>query len=278
MNRKSFLQKLDESFAEGGTILCFGMDPVIERMHIDISRNLSDEIVRYFTTVLEAVAHRITAVKPNAGFYLQYGKDGLKALVSLIRKAQKRGLPVILDLKAGDIGRTSEAYARFAFQELDADAVTLNPYMGYDAIQPFLQYRDRGFYVLALTSNPGAAEFQQLRLDSAQPLYAGVLDRICTWSEKTPSIGAVVGATQVDFAACIDAVLQRGLAMPLLVPGVGAQGASFRDTLGTLVEKKYPTEMVRINASSSISYAREQYPELSLDEAALRAVEELIER
>jgi orotidine 5'-phosphate decarboxylase subfamily 2 len=275
MARKPFLQKLSESYAERETVLCFGMDPVIERMPIDTSRPLSDEIVRYFSTILRAVAHRISAIKPNVGFYLQYGKEGLEALDRLIRTAQEQGLPVILDLKAGDIGRTSAAYARFAFQELGADAVTLNPYMGYDAIEPFVQYGDRGFYILALTSNPGAAEFQQMRLGSEKPLYAHVLEHLCTWSEHLPSIGAVLGATQREFAACIDYILQRGLAMPLLIPGVGAQGGSLRDIQGVLIDKRYPIESVRINASSSISYAREKYPDLPLEEAALRAVEEL---
>jgi orotidine 5'-phosphate decarboxylase subfamily 2 len=275
MTRKPFLQKLSEAFAERKTVLCFGMDPVVERMGIDASRSLSDEIVRYFTTILEAVAHRISAVKPNAGFYLQYGKEGLEALARLIRAGRERGLPVILDLKAGDIGRTSAAYARFVFQELDADAVTLNPYMGYDAIEPFVQYEDRGFYILALTSNPGAAEFQLLRLGSGKPLFAQVLEHICTWSERQPSLGAVLGATQRDFGACIDGVLQRGGAIPLLIPGVGAQGGSLRDILGVLGKREYPKEMVRVNASSSISYARETYSDMPPDEAAFRAVEEL---
>jgi orotidine 5'-phosphate decarboxylase subfamily 2 len=275
MARESFLQKLSESYAERQTVLCFGMDPVIERMRIDTSRSLSDEIVRYFSSILSSVAHRVSAVKPNAGFYLQYGKEGLEALNRLIRAGQEQGLPVILDLKAGDIGRTSAAYARFAFEELNADAVTLNPYMGYDAIEPFVQFGDRGFYILALTSNSGAAEFQMLHLGSGKKLYAHVLEHVCTWSERLHSIGAVVGATQSDFAACIEAVRQHGLAIPLLIPGIGTQGGSLQDIHGILMAHRYPMERVRVNASSSISYAWEKYADLPIEEAAFQAVEEL---
>jgi len=275
MEGKSFLQKLSDSYEDKGTLLCFGMDPVLERMRVDTSKNLADEIVRYFSTILEAVSDRISAVKPNVGYYLQFGLEGLNALGRLVTAARKRGLPVIVDLKAGDIGRTSAAYARFVFEELNGDSITLNPYMGYEAIEPFTKYGGRGFYILALTSNPSSADFQHQLLDSKKPLYKQVLYRICSWSEKHPSIGAVIGATQNDFAICIDTILQTGHAIPLLIPGVGAQGGSYREIRAILTGRDYPMGPVRINASSSISYAHEKHPDMSFEEAAILAVEEL---
>jgi orotidine-5'-phosphate decarboxylase len=252
------------------------MDPVLERMNIDTSRNLVDEIVKYFTTILTSISDRISAVKPNAAYYLQYSSGGLLALSRLVEVAKKLGLPVIVDLKAGDIGRTSRAYARFVFEEIGGDAVTLNPYMGFDAIKPFLVYEERGFYILALTSNPGSRDFQFSGLDSGIRLFEQVLDRISSWAEKNPSIGAVIGATQREFGNSIDAILQKGYSIPLLIPGVGTQGGSYREIEDLIKLRGYEHARVRINASSSISYAHERYPDVSFEEAAVLSVDELI--
>jgi orotidine 5'-phosphate decarboxylase subfamily 2 len=271
----AYLELLADSYGRKNTLLCFGMDPVIERMKIDLSKNLSDEIVRYFSTILSAVSPRISAVKPNIGFYLQYGKQGMGALHRLATEAKEMKLPVIADLKAGDIGRTSAAYARFVFEEVGADAVTLNPYMGYDAIEPFAQYGEKGFYILALTSNPGSRDFQLLMTKQSEPLFAQVLRNICAWSEKKSAIGAVVGATQSDFETCIGIIQASGRSIPLLIPGVGAQGGDYGEIQALLVEHGYTLSHARINASSSISYAHERYSSKDFDEAAVLAVEEL---
>ena len=271
-----YLERLKEAFSKSGSVLCFGMDPVLERMNVDTSRNLGDEIVRYFTAILASISDRISAVKPNAAYYLQYGSVGLLALSRLVEAARKLGLPVIVDLKAGDIGRTSQAYARFVFEEIGGDAVTLNPYMGFEAIEPFLEYEERGFYILALTSNPGSRDFQFSGLDSGIRLFERVLDGISSWAGQNPSIGAVIGATQEEFGNCIDALLQKGCSIPLLIPGVGAQGGSYGEMENLLKQRGYELPYVRINASSSISYAHERYPGVKFDEAAVISVEELI--
>jgi orotidine 5'-phosphate decarboxylase subfamily 2 len=270
-----YSQRLASSYSEKQTMLCFGMDPVIERMRTDGSHSLEDEIVHYFGTILSALSHEISAVKPNAGFYLQYGTSGMRAMKRLIDASHKLGLTVIVDLKAGDIGRTSAAYARFVFEELEGDAVTLNPYMGFDALEPFTEYEERGMYVLALTSNPSIVDLQLSRLESKQMLFEKVLDKISTWSEGHPGIGAVVGAPQRDFENCLKTILRKGEPVPLLIPGVGTQGGSYGEIRQKLEGIGYPLEIVRINASSSISYAHERFPSLSSDEAAIKAVEEL---
>jgi orotidine-5'-phosphate decarboxylase len=271
-----FIETLEQSQAEKGTMLCFGMDPMVERMGIDASKPLSDEITRYFSDILHAIKEKISAVKPNVAFYLQYGQDGLSALEELIKSAKKLGLPIIVDAKCGDIGRTSKAYAHFVFRTLGGDAVTLNPLMGDDALDPFFSYAERGFYVLALTSNPGAAVVQLARLSNGKSLSERLISLICEWNRKVPSVGAVIGATQEGFGRCIRQVRQEGADIPLLVPGVGAQGGSYRKIEKILNDHSYKRGIVRINASSSIAYAHEKFPGITPDEAALSACEQIL--
>jgi len=270
-----YLQKLHYTYQKRKTLLCFGMDPVVERMKIDTSRNLSDEIVRYFSGILDAINLKISAVKPNLGFYLQYGHEGLSALVELVSRAKAKGLPVIIDAKIGDIGRTSQAYARFIFEVIDGDAVTLSPYLGSEALKPFFNWKNRGFYTLALTSNPGAREFQLEKIKPETCLYEYVLKMICCWSSEYPSVGAVIGATQDNFRGAVSLIKEHGCLLPLLVPGVGAQGGDYTTVVRILQEEAYSAEIVRINASSSLSYAHERFGSLSVEEASYRAAEEL---
>ncbi len=270
-----YLQKLHDTYERRKTLLCFGMDPVVERMKIDPSHNLSDEIVRYFSRILDAINPKIAAVKPNLGFYLQYGHAGLSALTELVSRAKAKGLPVIIDAKIGDIGKTSQAYAKFIFDIVGGDAVTLSPYLGYDALRPFLAGSDTGCYILALTSNPGAKDFQLEKIKPGTYLYEYVLKTICCWNSEYPSSGAVIGATQDNFQSAVSLIKEYGFSIPLLVPGVGAQGGNYGTVVRILQEEGYSTGLVRINASSSLSYAHERYPSLSADEASYRAAEEL---
>jgi len=247
-----YLQKLHYTYQKRKTLLCFGMDPVVERMKIDTSRNLSDEIVRYFSGILDAIN-----------------------LVELVSRAKAKGLPVIIDAKIGDIGRTSQAYARFIFEVIDGDAVTLSPYLGSEALKPFFNWKNRGFYTLALTSNPGAREFQLEKIKPETCLYEYVLKMICCWSSEYPSVGAVIGATQDNFRGAVSLIKEHGCLLPLLVPGVGAQGGDYTTVVRILQEEAYSAEIVRINASSSLSYAHERFGSLSVEEASYRAAEEL---
>jgi orotidine-5'-phosphate decarboxylase len=271
-----YIDLLENVHAKKNTMLCFGMDPVLERMKIDNSKNLADEIVTYFTRIFDAVSGKISAVKPNVAFYLQYGMDGLSALVELIKKVKSAGMPVIIDAKLGDIGRTAAAYSKYIFEFLQGDSVTLSPYLGYDSLEPFFKYHDRGFYLLALTSNRGAGDFQLGRIETGARLYEHVLGVICSWSEEVRSAGAVIGATQNEFRGCIELLNDRSCSVPLLVPGVGAQGGSYGNIRSILEELEYNQGIVRINASSAISYAHEKFESLAVEEASFRAVEELL--
>jgi orotidine-5'-phosphate decarboxylase len=265
-------------------MLCLGMDPVLERMKIDVSLNLADEIVSFFVKLLEATKALVSAVKPNVAFYYQYGVDGIRALVELVKRVRSFGVPVVLDAKSVDIGRTSAAYAKWVFEILGGDAVTLNPFMGYDSLEPFFAYREKGFYVLALTSNQGARDLQLAIMADGRCLYEHVLEKIRGWGgvsgaapgEIGTSIGAVLGATKEQFASCVESLSRGGCEIPLLVPGVGAQGGSYRGAETALERAGYSKAIVRINVSSGISYAHEQYPGLRFDDAAVKAAEQIL--
>ena len=271
-----YLEKLRSQWNEKRTILCFGMDPVVERMKLDTSRNLADEISRYFIRILNAIVGRISAVKPNVAYYLQYGPDGLTALVHIVKAAHKMELPVIIDAKVGDIGRSSAAYGKFVFEELAGDAVTLNPYMGDDSISPFLRYEAKGFYVLALTSNEGARIFEYAELAGGGTLYECVLKMICEWAKTRESLGAVIGATHTQFEGCIEQLSKNNCFMPLLIPGVGTQGGSYRKVKAVLDRLHYDPGIARINASSAISYAHEKIHASTVEDASFSAVEEIL--
>lgn len=273
-----YLDKLQDEMAKKNTMLCFGMDPVIERMKIDASKNLTDEITRFFSRILDEIAGKISAVKPNVAFYLQYGVDGILALVEIIKKSKAMGLPVIIDAKIGDIGKTSEAYARYIFDFLKGDSVTLNPYLGYDSLEPFFSRLDKGFYLLALTSNSGARFFQFEKLGSGERFFEYVLHSICVWRSKHKSMGAVIGATHEEFKGCIHLLRGVECSIPLLVPGVGTQGGSYSQINEILENLRYNKGIVRINSSSSISYAHERFPSLTVEDASSKAVEEILNR
>ncbi len=275
----SFCDLLVESWERNTSLLCFGMDPVVERMKIDTDKNLADEIFRYFSDIMHEIILKITAVKPNIGFYLQYGLNGIRALHMLVNEAKELELPVILDGKFGDIGRTSEAYARFAFEELGVDAVTINPLMGFDAVRPFLQYSGKGVFILTLTSNKTAEDFQYLRVvDDGKPLYLHILDRLIGWNRNSDEsdVGSVVGATKAEIKDIISKLTDSGSSIPLLIPGVGTQGGSYKEIDSILNMAGYKKGLVRINSSSAISYAHEKFKGFSYTEAAFLAVENIL--
>jgi len=273
---KEFRNFLIDTWEQKTSLLCFGMDPVVERMKIDKSKNLSDEIVNYFSRIMKEILLKITAVKPNLGFYLQYGNEGINALIRLIEEAKKNEVPVILDGKFGDIGRTSEAYAKFAFEIAGADAVTLNPYMGYDALMPFLNYKDKGFYILGLTSNPGAKDFQYLDVNNSEKLYDRVIESALKWNKENSGVGAVIGATHKEIKRILENLSRIENHFPLLIPGVGTQGGSYKELNEILNKLNYKKGVVRINSSSAISYAHENFSGFSYTEAAYLAVEKIM--
>ncbi len=253
-----FLTKCENRFKDINSILSLGLDPLIEKFPVT-KNNIKETIIFYFTEILMNFQNNIYVVKPNIAFYEQYGFDGLSALKEIMKLAKKLEIPTILDCKRGDIGNTAKAYAKACFDEFDADAVTLSPYLGLDSISPFFEYRDKGHFVLALTSNRGSSDFQQLTLDTGIKLYERVFSNILDWNSLySNNIGAVVGATHMEeFKNLLNRLGKNSI--PLLIPGVGTQGGSFTEIIALLKEFNYPMHKIFINSSSKIIYANSEH-------------------
>ncbi len=206
-----FSARLAERARDVGSLLCLGLDPAGCRD--------AAEMERFCATMLEAALPHVVAVKPNLAFFEQHGSAGL-AVLERVRRLVPDTRLVVLDAKRGDIGSTAEAHARALFDVWGADAVTVNPLLGGDAVAPFLARPGTAALLLARTSNPGAADFLEAPLQDGRPLYRLIVERALTWSGAA-EIGFVVGATAPAAVAEV-----RGLApaAPLLLPGVGAQG------------------------------------------------------
>ncbi|MEM4348457.1 MAG: orotidine-5'-phosphate decarboxylase [Candidatus Anstonellaceae archaeon] len=249
---------LKESAARHNSILCFGIDPDLDQMPPS-ELGVEEKIVKFYSDIVDAAIQQesyISALKPNYAYFARYGFDGLRALQRLIKQYSGK-IPVILDAKRGDIGKSSQAYAEEGFKFWGADAITVSPYMGQDSIQPFLSFckEGKGAYVLCRTSNQGAADFQALWAHDGKPLFYHVASKIARWF--TPGLGAVVGATAIeDLEKVLWIFHDAELEVPLLIPGVGAQGGSARqaaESLRTIWQQTFALH--RINASSSIAFA-----------------------
>ncbi len=221
----TYLERLAARSAATGTVLCLGLDPDPATLPDGFSRDLAG-IERFATLVVEAAAPHAAAIKPNLAFFEAFGSAGMAAL-ERIRGRLPADLPVLADAKRGDIGSTAARQAVALFDGLGADAVTVNPYLGAEAIAPLLERPDRFAYVLCRTSNPGAGELQDLVVAAdpdagfpAEPLHRRVARRAATWGPGG-TVGLVVGGTAPAELAGIRSIVP-GLAF--LVPGVGAQG------------------------------------------------------
>ncbi len=247
-----FFDRLADAVRAKGTPLCVGLDPRHESLPIEIARRHGSDIAaayeEFCLRMLDIVAPLVAVVKPQSAFFEACGPAGMLALQNVIRKAKQLGLLTILDAKRGDIASTATAYAQAAFQALDADSLTINPYLGRDSVEPFVQAAridGRGLFVLVRTSNPGSGMFQNLNCDG-RPIYRHVAEAVQTWGRENRGIsgfgdvGAVVGATHPQELAELRALLPE---VWFLVPGFGAQGgcatdvaAAFRpDGMGAVV-------------------------------------------
>lgn len=234
-----------------------GMDPVLSKIPIQ-ENDTKKKIYSFYEEILNEIIKTKkypACVKPNYAFYARYGFPGLEALHDLIKLYRKNDLPVILDVKRGDIGTTAEAYAEESFDFFEADAVTLSPYLGHDSIEPFTKkYENKGFYILCKTSNKSSGELQDKLIDG-KPLYLVVAGYLSGWDNG--GIGAVAGATYPDqLKAILDEFSKSGKILPLLIPGVGTQGGDLEAIVKTI--NAYDISLHRINASSSINFAYEK--------------------
>lgn len=210
-----WVDKLDEIAASARTHVCIGLDPDPALLPVA-------DVLAFNRTIVDATRDLVCAYKPNLGFYEALGVAGLEALQATVRhiRSVAPGVVIVGDAKRGDIGSTARAYARAMFEVWDFDAVTVSPYLGRDSIDPFMAYEDRGAIILCRTSNPGARDIQDLPTGSG-PLYLRVAELIESWN-LAGNLGMVVGATYPEELAEVRAAHPT---LPLLIPGVGAQGA-----------------------------------------------------
>ncbi|MCX6769172.1 MAG: orotidine-5'-phosphate decarboxylase [Candidatus Micrarchaeota archaeon] len=274
-----YFEYLDKSARERKSIVCFGLDPDLNKIPAFGEANTEERIVKYFTQIIDASLSQergVGAIKPNYAYFVQYGFEGLRALAALIGNYKEK-LPIILDVKRGDIGRSSEAYAKEAFDFWNADAMTVSPYMGQDSVQPFLDRckSGKGVYVLCRTSNSGAADFQTKALENGKPLYLEVARMLEKWHVN--GIGAVLGATEPDeLESAMWNFYDAGKPIAFLIPGVGTQGASAKNTARTLRTVWQETfTLHRINSSSAIAYAYVKENNEDFVGAALREIARL---
>jgi orotidine-5'-phosphate decarboxylase len=214
-----FIQTLTEAWHRNDSLVCVGLDPEIERFPRHLAAQGSP-IFQFNKAVIDATADLVCAYKPQFAHYAAYeAEDQLERTIEYIHKTHP-GVPVILDSKRGDVGNTAERYAIEAFERYGADAVTVNPYLGGDSLEPFLRREDKGVIVLCRTSNPGARDLQDLKVGE-RALYQVVAELAAQrWNSRGNCL-LVVGATYPQELAQVRALVGD---MPLLVPGVGAQG------------------------------------------------------
>ena len=271
----NYLETLKNTAKKNKSIVCLGLDPVIEDIPCETG-SIGERISAFYEKMLSKMVQTGTmpsAAKPNYAFYAQYGLDGLQALINVISFCKSAGLPVILDVKRGDIGKTAQAYAKESFGFFNADAVTLAPYMGYDSIKPFMQdFPNKGYYILTKTSNTSSGDIQDVECNGT-PIFVHVADKILEWYE--PGIGSVVGATYPEQLKLISQkFIDADKEVPLLIPGIGAQGGSLSEVLNILKGFKDLT-IHRINSSGAINFAYKQKPGKDFADAAVEALDEL---
>jgi orotidine-5'-phosphate decarboxylase len=247
-----FLEKTLLIARKNSSLLCIGLDPEITQIPSSLIKQFGDNAITEFNRrIIESTKDLVCGYKPNSAFYEALGPHGLQILIET-RKLIPKEIPMILDIKRGDIDNTNRKYAEAAFDIYNADAVTLNPYLGLDSIEPFLSYKDRGLLLLCRTSNPGAKDIQDL-ICNGKPLYHVMAERIREWGsiKKTSQIGAVVGATYPEELASVRQIL--GEELIILVPGVGKQAGELEKSAKAGINSQ--GERAVINASRSVLYA-----------------------
>ncbi len=240
-----FLEKISSASKKNKSLVCVGLDVDPALMPAGLG------VFEFNKAIIDATSDLVCAYKPNLAFYEALGIEGWQALKQTVDYVPEN-IPVIGDAKRGDIGNTAKAYARALFDYFGFDAATVNPYLGFDSIEPFIQYRDKGIFILCRTSNASAVDFQSLncRADSGtSSLFEIVALKAKEWN-KFGNIGLVVGATYPEE---LKLIRQNHPDMPLLIPGIGAQGGDLALTVRYGVSPQ--GDKAIINSSRQIIYA-----------------------
>ncbi len=262
----SFIEKLLECCKSNNSLLCVGLDIDLAQTPPHVAGE-ANSILAFNQAIIDATADLVCAYKPNLAFYEALGMDGIDALRRTLRHIPAH-IPVIGDAKRSDVGHSAKAYAKACFEVVGFDAVTVNPYLGRDSLQPFIDYRDKGIFVLCKTSNPGSGDFQDIGIvrDSSaasQPLFEVVARAVSGWNIYG-NCGLVVGATYPEQLRTIRQIVPD---MPLLIPGAGTQAGNLEKSVQYGIDAK--GELAIINSSRQIIYAsREKNFALAAREAA----------
>jgi orotidine-5'-phosphate decarboxylase len=245
----TFINKLAAAWTSNNSLLCVGLDPDTAKFPADL-QGKPDAIFAFCKAIIDATADIACAFKPQIAYFAALrAEDQLEAICTYQRQAYPH-IPLVLDAKRGDIGATAEQYAREAYERYGADAVTVNPYMGFDSVAPYLEWKDRGVIILCRTSNPGGSDLQFLSVEG-KPLYQHVARLVADKWNTNGQCSLVVGATFPDELAQVRKIVGD---MPLLVPGIGAQGGDIQATV-TAGKTAGGTGMM-INSSRAILYAK----------------------
>lgn len=254
----SFGDRLAAAVDQKKSAVCVGLDPRLEQLPEPVKKgSVAEQLVNFSARIIEAVAPLAAAVKPQVAFFEEHWDGGMDAFRQVCKLAHDAGLLVIADVKRGDIADTAEAYARAFLEKSEADAITVNPYMGSDTLKPFIQRctsLGKGLFILAKTSNPSSGDFQDVAVEG-EPMYVRVARKVQEWgkplvgSSGYSSLGIVVGATHREQAANLRKSVPH---LWFLVPGYGAQGATAQD-----VKVCFDAQGrgAIVNASRSIIYA-----------------------
>ena len=254
MSRPSFIDQLSHAWQVNNSLLCVGLDPDLSKMPAPLRGQPVDEAFYQFgQAIIDATAPYVCSFKPQIAYFAAHGCESVLQDLIAYSHAKHPEIPVILDAKRGDIGSTATQYAIEAFERYKADAVTVNPYMGFDSVEPYLAYKDKGVIVLCRTSNAGGSDLQFLNVNvnnaPPRPLYQHVAHLVATQWNTNGQCALVVGATFPDEIATVRQIVGE---MPLLIPGIGAQGGDLAATMAAGGSK------VMINSSRAIIYASAQ--------------------
>ena len=259
MRKRIFLELLNERWKKKNFV-CVGLDSQYDRIPEIVRKNVSVKkaIWEFNKEIIDATHDLVCAYKPNIAFYEAQGKEGLEALIKTTEYIHRKypNIPVILDAKRADIGNTNRGYIEASFNIIGVDAITVHPFLGQEAVQPFLDQKDKGIIVLCRTSNPGAGEFQDLIVDypplGKVPLYQIVAYQVANEWNVNGNCGLVVGATYPKELAQVRKIAPN---LPILIPGIGKQGGDIEKTV--IAGRSDQNSGIIINSSRGIIFASE---------------------
>jgi orotidine-5'-phosphate decarboxylase len=266
----AFLNKLLTAARQNDSWLCIGLDSELSKIPTFV-RERPHAVFEFNRAIIEATSDLVCAYKINLAFYEMLGPAGLEIL-SKTRELIPPEIPVIADAKRGDIENTARAYARALFEYYRFDAVTVNPLMGFDSVAPFLEYPEKCTFLLVRTSNPGAQDFQELSC-AGKPLYQHIAEKARQWNTNQ-NVGVVVGATAPQELSLVRGII--GDEMPILVPGVGAQGGDLESAVKNSVNSH--GELAIITAARSVLFVSHERDFAQAARAAAQTLRDAINR